>query len=102
MYSQCAISVFVAQYIPATGQTKVLHVLKTLFSAITLVFSEPLMTSNRYPVERFSRAQNGHRFDRQNMIFAALKTLDEIVSARLNPNIWDHKGIKNILHKIIF
>ena len=53
MYSQCVISVLVAQYITATGHTKVLHVLKVLLSAITLVFSEPLMTSNRCLVECF-------------------------------------------------
>ena len=53
MYFQCAISVLVAQYITATGHTKVLHVLKILLSAITLAFSEPLMTSNRCLVERF-------------------------------------------------
>ena len=58
MYSQCAVSVFVAQYITAIGQTKVLHVLKPLLSAITFVFFEPLMTSNRCPVERFGGAQN--------------------------------------------
>ena len=90
MYSQCAISVFVAQYITARGHTKVLLILKILLSAITLVFLEPLMTSNRYPAERFGRAQNGPTFDRQNTIFAASKLLDEIASGRLNPNIWDH------------
>ena len=93
MYSQCVISVFVAQYITATGHSKVLHLLKILLSAITLVFSEPLMTSNRYPAERFGRAQNGPTFDRQNTIFAASKLLDEIASGRLNSNIWDHWGI---------
>ena len=30
LYSQCAISVFLAQYITATGHIKVMHVLKTL------------------------------------------------------------------------
>ena len=70
-----------------------LHIQKILLSAITLVFSEPLMTSNRYPAERFGRAQNGPTFDRQNTIFAASKLLDEIASGRLNPNIWDQWGI---------
>ena len=85
MYSQCVTSAFVAQYITATGHTKVLHVLKILLSAITLVFSEPLMTSKRYPAERFGRAQNGPTFDfdRQNTIFAASKPLDKIASGRL-------------------
>ena len=36
MYSQCVISVFVAQYTMATGHSKVLHILKILLSAITL------------------------------------------------------------------
>ena len=102
MFSQCVISVFVAQYITATGHTKVLHILKLLLSAITLVFSEPLMTSNRYPAERFGRAQNGPTFDRQNMIFAASKLLDEIASGRLNPNIWDHWGINKHIRQNYF
>ena len=102
MYSQCAISVFVAQYITARGHTKVLHILKILLSAITLVFSEPLMTSNRYPAERFGRAQNGPTFDRQNTIFAASKLLDEIASGRLNPNIWDHWGINKHIRQNYF
>ena len=102
MYSQCVISVFVAQYITATGHTKALHILKILLSAITLVFSEPLMTSNRYPAERFGRAQNGPTFDRQNTIFAASKPLNEIASGRLNPNIWDHWGIKKQLRQNYF
>ena len=96
------ISVFVAQYITATGHTKVLHILKILLSAITLVFSEPLMTSNRYPAERFGRAQNGPTFDRQNTIFAASKPLDEIASGRLNPNIWDHWGINKHIRQNYF
>ena len=102
MFSQCVISVFVAQYITATGHTKVLHILKILLSAITLVFSEPLMTSNRYPAERFDRAQNGPTFDRQNTIFAASKLLDEIASGRLNPNIWDHWGINKHIRQNFF
>ena len=102
MYSQCVISVFVAQYITATGHSKVLHVLKILLSAITLVFSEPLMTSNRYPAERFGRAQNGPTFDRQNTIFAASKLLDEIASGRLNPNIWDHWGVNKHIRQNYF
>ena len=102
MYSQCVISVFVAQYITATGHTKVLYILKILLSAITLVFSEPLMTSNRYPAERFGRAQNGPTFDRQNTIFAASKLLDEIASGRLNPNIWDHWGINKHIRQNYF
>ena len=102
MYSQCVISVFVAQYITATGHTKVLHILKIILSAITLVFPEPLMTSNRYPVERFGRAQNGPTFDRQNTIFAASKPLDEIGSSRLNPNIWDHWGINKHIRQNYF
>ena len=40
--------------------------------------------------ERFGRAQNEPTFDRQNTIFRASKTLDEIASGRLKPNIWDH------------
>ena len=102
MYSQCVISVFVAQYITATGHSKVLHVLKILLSAITLVFSEPVMTSNRYPAERFGRAQNGPTFDRQNTIFAASKLFDEIASGRLNPNIWDHWGINKHISQNYF
>ena len=102
MYSQCVISVFVAQYITATDHTKVLHILKIILSAITLVFPEPLMTSNRYPVERFGRAQNGPTFDRQNTIFAASKPLDEIGSSRLNPNIWDHWGINKHIRQNYF
>ena len=102
MYSQCAISVFVAQYITARGHTKVLHILKILLSAITLALSEPLMTSNRYPAERFGRAQNGPTFDRQNTIFAASKLLDEIASGRLNPNIWDHWGINKHIRQNYF
>ena len=90
MYSQCVISVFVAQYITATGHIKVLHIPKILMAAITLVFSEPLMTTNRYPAERFGRAQNEPTFDRQNTILAASKPLNEIASGRLNPNISDH------------
>ena len=102
MYSQCAISVFVAQYITARGLTKVLHILKILLSAITLVLSEPLMTSNWYPAERFDRAQNGPTFDRQNTIFVASKLLDEIASGRLNPNIWDHWGINKHIRQNYF
>ena len=102
MYSQCAISVFVAQYITARGHTKVLLILKILLSAITLVLSEPLMTSNWYPAERFGRAQNGPTFDRQNTIFAASKLLDEIASGRLNPNIWDHWGINKHIRQNYF
>ena len=101
MYSRCAISVFVAQYITARGHTKVLHILKILLSAITL-FSEPQMTSNRYPAGRFGRAQNGPTFDRQNTIFAASKLLDEIASGRLNPNIWDHWGINKHIRQNYF
>ena len=101
MYSQCAISVFVAQYITARGHTKVLHILKILLSAIALVFSEPL-TSNRYPAERFGRAQNGPTFDRQNTIFAASKLPDEIASGRINPNIWDHWGINKHIRQNYF
>ena len=97
MYSQCVISVFVAQYITATG-----IILKIILSAITLVFPEPLMTSNRYPAERFGRAQNGPTFDRQNTIFAASKPLDEIGSGRLNPNIWDHWGINKYIKQNYF
>ena len=77
MHSHCVISVFEAQYITATGHTKVLHGLKPLLSAITLLFSEPLMKSNQHPAERFGRAQNGPTLDRQNTIFAASKALDE-------------------------
>ena len=79
-----------------------LHVLKTFLSAITLVFSEPPMTSNRYPAERFGRAQNGLTFDRQNTIFAASKTLDEMASGRLNPNIWDHWRINKHIRQNCF
>ena len=102
MYSQCVISVFVALYITATGHTKVLHILKIILSAITLVFPEPLMTSNRYPAERFGRAQNGPTFDRQNTIFAASKPVDEIASGRLNPNICDHWGINKDIRQNYF
>ena len=102
MYYQCAISVFVAQYITVTGNNKVLHVLSTLLSAIALVFSEPLMTSKWYPAERFGRAQNGPTFDRQNTIFVASKTLDEIASGRLNPNIWNHWGINKHIRQNYF
>ena len=83
MYSQCVISVFVAQY-------------------ITAMFLEPPMTSNRYPAERFGRAQNGPTFDRQNTIFAASKLLDEIASGRVNPNIWDHWGINKHIRQNYF
>ena len=66
------------------------------------MFSEPLMTSNRYPAERFGRAQNGPTFDRQNTIFAASKLLDEIASGRLNPNVWDNWGIKKHIRQNYF
>ena len=64
MYSQCAISVFVAQYITARGHTKVLHIQNILLSAITLAFTEPLMTSNRYPAERLA----AHKMDPRSIV----------------------------------
>ena len=74
----------------------VLHVLKP--SCLPL----PLMTSNRCPVEHFGRVQNGPTLYRQNTIFAALNTLDEIASGRLNPNIWNHKGINKHNKQLFF
>ena len=50
---------------------------------------EPLRNTDDIgcPVGRFGCAQNGTTFDGQNTVFAASKTLDEIASGRLNPNI---------------